>query len=152
MEQFNKIIGYESIKNELKRLCDILSNPDKYKKFGVEIPQGLLLYGEPGVGKSLMAECFIQALSRKSFVCRKNKANGDFINAITKTFEDAKENTPSIVLLDDMDKFANEDEKHEDAEEYVTVQSCIDDIKNKDVFVIATANNIRKFPNQTDTK
>lgn len=45
-----------------------------------------------------------------------------------------------------MDKFANGDEHHRDAEEYVTVQSCIDEVKNKEVFVLATANNIRALP------
>ena len=146
MKEFDKVIGYESVKKELKRVCDILANPEKYDKFGVKASQGLLLYGEPGVGKSLMAECFINATKRKCFVCRKTKPNGEFVNEITKTFEDAKANAPSIVFLDDMDKFANEDERRPDTEEYVTIQSCIDQVKNTDVFVIATANDIYKLP------
>ena len=85
MKEFDKIIGYEPVKKELKRICDILVNPEKYKKFGVKASQGLLIYGEPGVGKSLMADCFIKATKRKCFVCRKTKANGDFVDEITKT-------------------------------------------------------------------
>ena len=49
-------------------------------------------------------------------------------------------------MLDDLDKFANEDENHRDAEEYVAVQAGIDAVKNADVLVIATANDIRKLP------
>jgi cell division protease FtsH len=45
-----------------------------------------------------------------------------------------------------MDKFANGDERHPDAEEYVTVQSCIDEAKEKEVFVLATVNNLRCLP------
>lgn len=45
-----------------------------------------------------------------------------------------------------MDKFTNGDERHPDAEEYVTVQSCIDETKDKQVFVLATVNNIRCLP------
>ena len=146
MKEFDRIIGYEAVKKELKRICDILVNPEKYKKFGVKASQGLLLYGEPGVGKSLMADCFIKATKRKCFICRKTKANGDFVNEITKTFEKAKANVPSIILLDDMDKFANEDYSRTDADEYVAIQAGIDDIKDKDVFVVATANDIYKFP------
>ena len=86
MKEFDKIIGYDAIKNELLRLCDILINPEKYSKFDVKIPQGLLLYGEPGVGKTLMAECFIKASKRKCFVCRKDRPNGEFVNAIRETF------------------------------------------------------------------
>ena len=61
-------------------------------------------------------------------------------------FDEAAENAPSIVLLDDLDKFANEDEHRRDAEEFVTVQACIDKVKDKRVFVIATANNMNKLP------
>ena len=50
--------------------------------------------------------------------------------AIKETFDKAAENAPSIVFLDDMDKFTNGDERHPDAEEYVTVQSCIDEVKD----------------------
>ena len=146
MKEFDKIIGYEPIKKELKRICDIVVNPEKYKSFGVKFSQGLLLYGEPGVGKSLMADCFIKATKRKCFTCRKTKSNGDFVNEITKVFEKAKENAPAIIFFDDIDKFSNEDERHSDTEEYVAVQSGIDNIKNTDVYVIATANNIYKLP------
>lgn len=146
MKEFEKIIGYEPVKKELRRICDILVDPKKYDKFGVKVSQGLLLYGEPGVGKSLMANCFIEASKRKCFVCRKTKSNGDFVNEITKIFQDAKANAPSIILLDDMDKFANEDDRHRDAEEYVAIQSGIDDLKGTDVFVVATANDVYKLP------
>lgn len=146
MKEFDKIIGYEPVKKELKRICDILVNPEKYEKFGVKPSQGLLIYGEPGLGKSLMADCFIKASKRKCFVCRKTKANGDFVDEITKIFEEAKANAPSIILLDDMDKFANEDDRHTDAEEYVAVQSGIDNVKGSDVFVVATANDVYKLP------
>ena len=55
-----------------------------------------------------------------------NKGNDDFISNITETFQKAKENAaPCIVFLDDMDKFANEDSDHRDAEEYVAVQSVL---------------------------
>ena len=61
-------------------------------------------------------------------------------------FEKAKKNSPSIIFLDDMDKFANDDEAHRDAKEYVAVQAGIDSVKECDVFVIATTNDIRKLP------
>lgn len=146
MKQFDQIIGYEDIKRELYRICDTMKNPEKYKKLGVTTPRGLLLCGEPGIGKTMMAMAFIEESGRKSYTIRKNKSDGDFVDVITETFEEAKKNAPSIVLLDDMDKFANEDVLHRDAEEYVTVQSCIDDCKNFEVFVIATVNNERHLP------
>ena len=146
MKEFEKIIGYSSIKNELEQIADTLKNKEAYSKLGVTSPRGLLLHGEPGVGKTLMAKSLAKASGRKVFTCRKNKPNGDFVKHIKKIFNEAVENAPSIVFLDDMDKFANGDERHRDAEEYVTVQSCIDEIKGKEVFVLATANNIRTLP------
>lgn len=146
MSKFDKIIGYSAVKKELKQIADTLKNREVYAKLGVSTPRGLLLYGEPGVGKSLMASAVIEESGRKAFVCRKDQPNGDFVNVIKATFEKAIENAPSIVLLDDMDKFANGDERHPDAEEYVTVQSCIDEAKGKEVFVLATVNNMRCLP------
>ncbi|MCF0135818.1 MAG: ATP-binding protein [Lachnospiraceae bacterium] len=132
---------------KLKQISDSLKNEEVYAALGVSAPKGLLLYGEPGVGKSLMANAIIEESGRQVFTCRKEKPNGDFINEIKETFDKAAENAPSIVYLDDMDKFTNGDENHPDAEEYVTVQSCIDRVKEKRVFVLATANNIRCLPN-----
>ena len=146
MKDFEKIIGYESVKKELRQISDVLKNKEYYEKLGARAPRGLLLYGEPGVGKSLMANSVIEASGRKAFVCRKDKPNGEFVNEIKKTFDAAAEAAPSIVFLDDMDKFANGDDDHPDAEEYVTVQSCIDEVKDKEVFVIATANRLSALP------
>ena len=146
MSEFDKIIGYKDVKNELVRLCDIVKNGEKYRALGVAPVGGLLLDGEPGLGKTLMANCFIKESGRKVYVCRKNKPDGEFVNEIKNTFFEAMENAPSIILLDDMDKFANEDNNHRNAEEYVTVQSCIDEVKGKDVFVIATTNGTDNLP------
>lgn len=123
MSGFDKIIGYRDVKAELSRLCDVIKNTDKYKALGVTPIGGLLLNGEPGVGKTLMANCFINESGRKAFVCRKNKPDGEFVNEIKNVFAEATKNAPSIILLDDMDKFANEDDCHRNAEEYVTVPS-----------------------------
>ncbi len=143
---FEKIIGYESVKQELLRVCDLLNNTAKYAALGVTMPGGLLLSGDPGLGKTTMAKCFIKASGLKAFVCRKTKSNGEFVNDIKDAFDRAASTAPAIVFLDDMDKFSNNDEDHSDAEELVTVQSCIDEVRGKGVFVIATVNDTRKLP------
>ena len=146
MDAFEKIIGYSEEKKELARIADALKNREAYERLGVTAPRGLLLVGDPGLGKTLMATSLIEASGRRAFICRKDQPNGEFIRTIKSTFEEAAANAPSIGLLDDMDKFANGDENRRDAEEYVTVQSCIDEIKGQDVFVLATVNNIRTMP------
>ena len=146
MNEFDKVIGYETIKNELMQVCDMFHNREVYENLGAKLPRGILLYGEPGLGKTLMAKCFIAESGLKTYTVRRNKGTDDFVGGITEIFKKAKENAPSIVFLDDMDKFANEDEKHCDAEEYVAVQSGIDEVRDSGVFVFATANDIRKLP------
>ncbi len=146
MKAMDKIIGYSNIKRELMQISDTLKNREAYDKLGVSSPRGLLLYGEPGVGKTLMATAIIEESGRQAFICRKDKPNGDFVNHIKEIFDKAAENAPSIVFLDDMDKFTNGDESYPDAEEYVTVQSCIDEVRGKEVFVLATVNKIRNLP------
>ena len=146
MSAFDKVIGYESIKNELLQICDMIQNRDVYEEFGARLPQGVLLHGDPGLGKTLMAKCFIEESGLPAYVVRRNMSSDDFIGNITETFQKARENAPCIVFLDDMDKFANDDGNHQDSEEYVTVQACIDDAKGKEVFVLATVNDVSKLP------
>ena len=146
MSNFDSIIGYETIKAELRQICDMIHNREVYEKLGAKLPHGVLLYGAPGLGKTSMAKCFILESGINAYTVRRNKADDDFVSEITGIFEKAKKNAPSIVFLDDMDKFANEDECHQDAQEYVAVQAGIDDVKNSDVFVIGTVNNLRKLP------
>lgn len=146
MSAFDKIIGYQTIKEELLQICDMIHNREIYENLGAKLPQGILLYGDPGLGKSLMAKSFITESGLPAYIVRRDKGSDDFIGKITDTFEKAKKNAPAIVLLDDMDKFANEDDRHIDAEEYVAVQAGIDEVKGCNVFVFATVNEIRKLP------
>ena len=138
-ELFKEIIGYDNTKKTLERLIDVLNNKEKYKKIGSTIPNGLLLYGPPGLGKTTFSKEILNNVNRKKYVIRKTKSDGNFMDYLSNIFEQAKINQPSIILLDDLDKFA-EDDNTRNAEEFVTVQSLIDDIKNEDIFVIATAN------------
>ena len=143
---FNSIIGYIEVKNELARILDQLNNPELYASLGVTEPHGLLLHGAPGVGKSTFAMDFLKATGRNTYICRKDKTNGDFVEQIVEVFNKAAETTPSIILLDDLDKFANGDRRRRDTDEFVAVQTCIDRVKDLQVFVVATANDIAKLP------
>ncbi len=140
MSKFDKVVGYEDIKAELIRICDVVKNPEKYARLGVQMPRGIMLWGKPGLGKTLMAKCFIEESGCKTFIIRKEKPDGEMVNAIRDVFNKAKAEGRTIVFLDDLDKFANEDNQHPDAEEYVAVQACIDSCKDSEVFVLATAN------------
>ena len=136
MKEFSRVVGYEEIKMELYRIIDMMNNPDKYKKLGVKTTRGLLLTGEPGLGKTLMANCMIDASKRKSYVIKRDMPTNEFLAFIKDTFNEAKKNAPSIVLLDDVDKFG----KDPKSEEFSALQACIDSCDDIEVFFLATAN------------
>ncbi|NCU33188.1 MAG: AAA family ATPase, partial [Candidatus Moranbacteria bacterium] len=87
---FEEIKGYPEIKAELAQLCDIMTNPNVYQRLGVSMPRGLLLSGEPGVGKTLMANCLIKETGWNAVLCKKNRPNGVFTNYIKECFEEAE--------------------------------------------------------------
>jgi cell division protease FtsH len=103
----------------------------------------VLLEGAPGLGKTLLATEFIKVAGVKSFTLRRNKGGDDFISQLEATFKDAADAAPSIVFLDDMDKFAPDSR---DSEEFVVLQAKMDEVKGKDVFVIATVNDTDYIP------
>ena len=144
---FEKIIGYEAEKKELDLICDILANGQKYRDLGVYTPRGLMIHGEPGLGKTTMAKELIKSVNRKTYTIRKNDTDGSFVRRISSTFEEARKNAPSIVFLDDLDKFSDcDNHKKNNTDEFVAVQSAIDDCKDYEVFVLATANDIDCIP------
>lgn len=146
MNHFEKVIGYEHIKLELERIIDVINNKEKYEKLGVRIPKGLLLHGRPGLGKSLTAKSLVEALNVNKYIIRKNMPDGQFVNYLREIITKAMENTPSAILLDDIDKFSNNDDEHPNSDEFIVIQTLIDDAKDKDVYFIATANNLRDMP------
>ncbi len=87
MSKFDEIMGYSAVKKELRQIADTLCNGEAYERLGVSAPRGLLLYGAPGVGKSLMAAAVMEASGRKLYVCRKDQPNGDFVKSIKDTFD-----------------------------------------------------------------
>jgi len=75
-DHFEKIVGYEDIKRELRIISDMLNHPDIYQKLGAGLKDGLVLYGRPGTGKTTMAQCLIESTGRKAYICRKKVSDG----------------------------------------------------------------------------
>lgn len=140
MSALDKVIGYKSIVEELQELANVLKDPSPFEALGAKIPRGLIIKGDPGLGKTLMAQCFIEETGWKSLLLRRTASSDKFLDEIKKVFDEAQASEPCIVFLDDLDKFANTDQARPNQPEYVAVQSCIDNIASHKVFVLATAN------------
>lgn len=146
MKEFEKIIGYGSIKKELEQIANVFGKNGKCDKISAKMPKGILIHGVPGVGKTMMAEALIRAMGFKSFVCRKNETGDNFIKSLNEAYANAESEAPAIVFLDDLDKFANDDIHHPNSKEYAAVQACMEKTKNKSIMTIATANELNCIP------
>jgi SpoVK/Ycf46/Vps4 family AAA+-type ATPase len=144
------ILGYVGLKRELAQLADTLGNRERYESAGATMPHGLMIVGEPGLGKTLMARCLINASGLPHASYRHTHDGQKTADAIRATFKEARAKAPSIVLLDDLDKYSNSDYELRDTEEFIAVQECIDAVRDCGVFVLATVNDKDKLPRYTD--
>ena len=143
MTRFENVIGYEDIKRELRPICDMIADPKPYRAVHAHVPHGLLLYGQPGVGKTMMATALMEESGRPYYILRRDRPKDDFLAELRRVFTAAAENEPAIILLDDLDKFPEDDDSRE---EFATLQACIDGLGNHEVFVLATANDVSEMP------
>ena len=145
MDKFDeKVIGYDSIKETLRQIADVLKRPEAYKEKGVSMPRGLLMESAPGLGKSLMASILMEESGRKSFVFRRINEGNTFLGEMKDIFDVAKEEAPSILLLEDLNLYVESNSPY--APEWACLQACIDEISDADIFVIATTNDTRYMP------
>lgn len=145
MDKFDeKVIGYDSIKETLRQIADVLKRPEAYKKKGVSMPRGLLMESAPGLGKSLMASILMEESGRKSFVFRRINEGNTFLGEMKDIFDIAKEEAPSILLLEDLNLYVESNSPY--APEWACLQACIDETSDADIFVIATTNDTRYMP------
>lgn len=151
---FNSIAGYETEKEELKRICETIKNREKYLEKGAKLPKGIIFYGEAGTGKTLFTkvladECGlytyqidISNLDSSVQICRR----------IRRAFEKAsKRKEPSMIFFDELDKLLPNDN-----EEYYTDQSktilaqlltLIDGMDSSNNFIfVATCNYYNSLP------
>ena len=105
--KFEDVAGLEEEKEELIEIVDFLKRPEKYTKMGAKIPRGVLLYGKPGTGKTLIAK----AIAGEADVPFISMSGSEFIemfaglgaSRVRKLFEKARKLSPCIVFIDEID-------------------------------------------------
>ena len=104
---FADVAGADEAIAELREIKDFLANPPKYAAIGAKIPKGVLLYGPPGTGKTLLA----RAVAGEANVPFYSISGSDFVEMfvgvgaarVRDLFNQAKENSPAIVFVDEID-------------------------------------------------
>lgn len=104
---FNDIIGVEEYREEIQEIVEYLKTPKKYENAGAKIPKGILLYGEPGTGKTMLAKALANE-SNVNFIYKsgsefEGKYLGSGSNKIRELFKDARKHVPTIIFIDEID-------------------------------------------------
>ena len=109
--KFDDVAGNEAAKQDLTEIVDFLKNPKKYEKLGAKIPRGVLLAGEPGTGKTLMARAVAGEANVPFFSISGSEFAEMFVGVgasrVRDLFSKAKKNAPSIIFIDEIDAVAH---------------------------------------------
>ncbi len=101
---FDDIIGYEKEKMELKEIQNFIVNLKKYEEIGARIPKGILLVGESGNGKTLMAKALSQEINIPFYSIGDELNEDTTVKSIREVFIEARNNSPCIIFIDEIDK------------------------------------------------
>ena len=145
---FGDVAGMEALKAELRHdVIEALADRERYKKYGLNIPNGMLLYGPPGCGKTFIAKKFAEEIGcAVQHVTRSDVASiyvDGTVQKIRELFDAAREAAPSILFLDEFDSLVpgRTQEMHQTSKAEVNeFLAQLDGLSEHEVFVIAATN------------
>ena len=147
---FTDIAGMEKLKEELtKRVIWVLKDKDKAKKYRLTPPNGMLLYGPPGCGKTFFAQKFAEESGFNYFLVNGSDLGSVYVHGtqgkIADLFKDAAKKAPSVICFDEFDAFvpsrSSESATHR-ADEVNEFLSQLNNCSATGIFVIGTTNRI----------
>lgn len=105
---FDAIAGMQKLKDMIQLdVIDALNDRERYAEYGLTIPNGILLYGPPGCGKTFFAEKLAEEIGFNFYQIKPSDIQSKWVNAsqenIKQLFEEAIKNAPSIIFLDELD-------------------------------------------------
>ena len=147
---FADIAGMDALKDDLqKRVIWVLKDREKAEKYRLTPPNGMILYGPPGCGKTFFAEKFAEESNFNFTIVSGSDLGSSYIHGtqgkIAALFEKAEKNAPSIICFDEFDSFVPSrssmaaEHRPEEINEFL---SQLNNCSKKGIFVIGTTNRI----------
>jgi transitional endoplasmic reticulum ATPase len=145
---FDDIGGMDSLKELLKtKVLDVLNKPEHFKKYGVTVPNGMLLYGPPGCGKTFISEKFCEEAGYSFFLIKPSDLSSIYVSGgeekIGNLFKQAEQNSPSVICFDEVDAVMPKrtEGSHQSISSKVNeFLAQINKCSERGIFVIATTN------------
>lgn len=145
---FADVAGMNDIKTLMqKKIINILKDPERAERFKIQIPNGMLLYGPPGCGKTFIAEKFAEEAGYNYMFIKSSDLASIYVHGsqekIGKLFDDARKNAPAILNFDEFEALVPNRSKISSASESGEVNEFLSQLNNcgKDhIFVIASSN------------
>lgn len=145
---FKDVAGMAELKESItKSVLNILRNSEKAKKYKISIPNGMLLYGPPGCGKSFFAEKFAEESGYNFIYVKSSDLASIYVHGsqekIGKLFDEARENAPTILCFDEFDALVPNRDSIKNASQSGEVNEFLSQLNNcgqDGVFIIASTN------------
>ncbi len=147
---FDDIGGISDVKIELEEIIDFMKNPKRYKSFGARMPRGVLLIGPPGVGKTMIAK----AVAHEAAVPFFYQSGASFVQIyvgmgakrVHELFLAAKNNSPAIIFIDEIDAVGKKRDGTRNDEREATLNQLLTEMdgfeSSSGIIVIAATNKI----------
>lgn len=147
-EGFAAIAGMDELKKQLREeVIEPLHNPEEYERYGVTIPNGMLLYGPPGCGKTFFAKHFAEEVGFNFICVTPATLKSRYVNAtqenIAKMFKEAEEKAPTVIFIDEMNELVpnRESNVHEMSRSAVNeMLAQMDRTGERGIFIIGATN------------
>lgn len=148
--KLDDVKGHDEIKDDISFIIKMLKNPEKYEKVGAKVPKGVLLFGPPGTGKTMIAKAIANEVGIPFFAA----GGSDFVEKyvgvgakrVRELFREAKKQDKAIIYIDEIDAIGRKRGDNDNDERTSTLNALLMEMdgfdKSDNILVIASTNRV----------